>query len=106
MGPSLDDIEAFIAPFRNLPEAERQTHFQMSTRAGEAKVNVVLSMLARESSDSAHTESMAIALGRTLVKTKEFKILKVFVASDRAGRAIQPCLMRRRERKDFSSCHA
>jgi hypothetical protein len=25
--PSLEDIEAFIAPFHNLPEAERQTHF-------------------------------------------------------------------------------
>jgi hypothetical protein len=43
--PSLGGIEAFIAPFRNLPEAERQTHFQMSISADEAEVNVVLSML-------------------------------------------------------------
>jgi hypothetical protein len=59
----LDDIEAFIAPFRNLPEAERQSHFQMPINADEAEVNVVLSMLAGESSDSAHTESMAVAIG-------------------------------------------
>jgi hypothetical protein len=60
-------------------------------------------MLAGESSDSARTESM----GRTLVGTKEFRILKVFVASDHAGRAIQPRLMRRkRERKGFGGYHA
>jgi hypothetical protein len=46
--PSLDDIEAFIAPFRNILEAERQTHFQMPISADEDEVNVVLSMLAGE----------------------------------------------------------
>jgi hypothetical protein len=62
--PSLDDIEAFIAPFRNLPEAERQNHFQMPTSADEAEVKAVLSMLAGESCESARTESMAVAIGR------------------------------------------
>jgi hypothetical protein len=59
----LDDIEAFIAPFRNLPEAERQTHFQMPISANEAKVNAVISMLAGESSASARTELMAVTIG-------------------------------------------
>jgi hypothetical protein len=61
--PSLEDIEAFIAPYWNLPEEERQTHFQMQTIASEAKVNSVLSMLAGESSDSVHTESVSAATG-------------------------------------------
>jgi hypothetical protein len=61
--PSPKDIEAFIAPYRNLPEEERQTHFQMPTTADEAEVNAVLSMLAGELSDSAHTESVTIATG-------------------------------------------
>jgi hypothetical protein len=80
----------------------------MPVSADEAEVNVVLSMLARESSDSARTESMAVAIGqKTLVKTKKFRILKVFVVSDRAGRTTQPRLMRgKRERKDFDSYHA
>jgi hypothetical protein len=53
--PSSEDIEAFIAKFQNLPEVERQTHFQMPTSANEAEVNA-LRMLAGESSDSARTE--------------------------------------------------
>jgi hypothetical protein len=61
--PSLDDIEAFIAPFRGLPKAERQTHFEMPISTDEAEMNAVLSMLAGESSDSARTESMAVAIG-------------------------------------------
>jgi hypothetical protein len=61
--PSLEDIEAFIAPFQNLPEAEKQTHFEMPTSADDAKMNVVLSILAGESSDSARTEPMVVAIG-------------------------------------------
>jgi hypothetical protein len=61
--PSSENIEAFIAPFWNLPEVERKTHFQMPTSADEAEVNVVLSMLAGESSDSARIESMTVAIG-------------------------------------------
>jgi hypothetical protein len=38
----------------------------MTTGADEAEVNVVLNMLARESSDSARTESMAIAIEQDL----------------------------------------
>jgi hypothetical protein len=37
--PSLEDIEAFIAPYRNLSEEEIQTHFQMLTTANEVEVN-------------------------------------------------------------------
>ena len=66
--PSLEDIEAFIAPNRNLPEEERQTHFQMQTTTDDAEVNVVLSMLAGESSDSARTESVSAATRHGLGK--------------------------------------
>jgi hypothetical protein len=64
--PSSEDIEAFIAPFWNLPKVERQTHFQMPTGADEAKVNVVLSLLAGDLSDSTRTESMTVAIGHGL----------------------------------------
>jgi hypothetical protein len=49
--PSPEDIEAFIAPLRSLPEAERQTHFEMSASTDDAEMDAVLSLLARESSD-------------------------------------------------------
>jgi hypothetical protein len=45
---------------------ERQTHFQIPTSTDEAEVDDVLSMLAGESSDSACTESMTIAIGQGL----------------------------------------
>jgi hypothetical protein len=64
--PSLGDIEAFIAPFRSLPEEQRQTHFHMPIIADEAEVNTFLSMLASESSDSARTESMTTTTGHGL----------------------------------------
>jgi hypothetical protein len=69
----LDDIEAFIAPFRSLPEAERQTHFEMPTSTDEAEMDDVLSMLAGESSDSARTESMAVAIGQNLGEDEEIQ---------------------------------
>jgi hypothetical protein len=64
--PSPEDIEAFIAPFRNLSKEERQIHFYMPTTADEAEVNALLSMLAGESSDSARTESVIVATGHGL----------------------------------------
>jgi hypothetical protein len=71
--PSLDDIEAFIAPFRGLPEVERQTHFEMPTSTDEAEMNDDLSMLARESSDSARTELMVVGIGQNLGEDEEIQ---------------------------------
>jgi hypothetical protein len=62
--PSSEDIETFIAMYRNLPEEERQTHLQMQMTTDEAEIKVVLSMLAGESSKSAHTELTSAAAGR------------------------------------------
>jgi hypothetical protein len=66
--PSLKDIEALIAPLRNLPNDEKQTHFEMSTSLDDAEIDDVLSMLAGESSDSTHAEPMAITAGQELGK--------------------------------------
>jgi hypothetical protein len=52
-----------IAPLRSLPEAERQTHFEMPASTDDAKMDTVLSLLAGESSNSTRTEAMAIATG-------------------------------------------
>jgi hypothetical protein len=53
-----------IAPLWSLPEAERLTHFEMPANTDDAEMDVVLSMLAGESSDSTHTEPMAITTGQ------------------------------------------
>jgi hypothetical protein len=62
--PSPKDIEALIAPLRNLPEAERQTHFEMPSSTDDAEMDLVLSLLAGESYDSTRTKPMAITTGQ------------------------------------------
>jgi hypothetical protein len=62
--PSPEEIEALISPLRSLPEAERQTHFEMPVSTDDAEMDVVLSLLVGESSDSTHTEPMAIMTGQ------------------------------------------
>jgi hypothetical protein len=73
--PSSENIEALIAPLRNIPEAEKQTHFEMSSSTDDAEMNVVLSLLAGESSDSARTKPMAVAIGQDFGEDEE--ILKL-----------------------------
>jgi hypothetical protein len=60
--PSPEDIEVLVAYLSDLPNDERQIHFEMPTSPYDAKMNVVLDMLAGESSDSAPTETMVVAV--------------------------------------------
>jgi hypothetical protein len=69
--PSSEDIEALIAPLRSLPKDERQTHFEMPASTDDAEIDAVLSLLAGESSDSTHTEPMAITTGQELGEAVE-----------------------------------
>jgi hypothetical protein len=71
--PCPEDIEALIAPLRSLPDDERQTHFEMLASTNDAEIDDVLSMLAGESSDSTHTEPMAITAGQELGKAVEIR---------------------------------
>jgi hypothetical protein len=69
--PSSEDIEALIAPLQSLPEDERQTHFEMPASTDDTEIDVVLSLLAGESSDSTHVELMAITAGQELGEAVE-----------------------------------
>jgi hypothetical protein len=71
--PSPEDIKALIAPLRSLPEAERQTHFEMPASTDDAEMDVVLSLLAGESSDSTCTEPMAITTGQEFGEELEIR---------------------------------
>jgi hypothetical protein len=55
-----------IAPLQSLPEDEKQTHFDMPASTDDVEIDAVLSLLAGESSDSTHTELMAITAGQEL----------------------------------------
>jgi hypothetical protein len=67
--PSPEDIEVLVAPLRDLPNDERQVHFEMPTSPNDAEIDVVLNMLAGESSDLAHAEPMAVTVGQELNKS-------------------------------------
>jgi hypothetical protein len=69
--PSPEDIEALVAPLCDLPNDERQIHFEMPASPGDAEIDVVLNMLAGESSDSTHAKLMAITVGQELNKAAE-----------------------------------
>jgi hypothetical protein len=71
--PSLEDIEALIAPLQSLPKAESQTHFEMPASTDDAEMDVVLSLLAGESSDSTRTDPMAIATGQEFSEDVEIQ---------------------------------
>jgi hypothetical protein len=71
--PSPEDIEALIAPLQNLPKAEKQTHFEMPSSTDDAKMDVVLSLLAGESSNSTRTEPMAIDTGQEFDEDEEIQ---------------------------------
>jgi hypothetical protein len=69
--PSPKEIEALIAPIQNLPNYEKQIHFEMPASPDDAEIDAVLSMLAGESSESTHAEPMAITAGQELDKAVE-----------------------------------
>jgi hypothetical protein len=71
--PSPMHIETLIAPLRSLPEAERQTHFEMTASIDDAEMDAMLSLLAGESSDSTRTEPMAITTGQEFGKEVEIQ---------------------------------
>jgi hypothetical protein len=67
--PSPEYIEVLVASLCDLPNNERQVHFEIPTSPDDAEINVVLDMLAGESSDSAPAETMAVAVIPETVKT-------------------------------------
>jgi hypothetical protein len=59
--PSLDEVEVLVASIGDLPNDERQVHFEMPMSPGDAEISAMLDMLAKESSDSVPVETMAVA---------------------------------------------
>jgi hypothetical protein len=57
-----------VASLCDLPNDERQVHFEMSVSPNDTEINVVLDMLAGESSDSAPAETMAVTVIPELVE--------------------------------------
>jgi hypothetical protein len=68
--PSPKEVEALVASLGEIPDNERQVHFEMPLNPSDAKISAMLDMLAEDSSDSASAETLAAApvpeYGKTL----------------------------------------
>jgi hypothetical protein len=60
--PSPEDIEVLVASLCDLPNDEKQVHFEMPASPDDAEMNVVLDLLAGDSSDSTPAKTMIVAV--------------------------------------------
>jgi hypothetical protein len=59
--PSLQEVEVLVASLGDLPNDEKQVHFEMPMSPGDAEISAMLDMLVEDSSDSVPVETMAVA---------------------------------------------
>jgi hypothetical protein len=59
--PSPEEVEALVASLGDLPNDERQVHFEMPIIPSDAEISAMLNMLAEDSSDSVPTATIAVA---------------------------------------------
>ena len=59
--PSPEEVEALVASLGDLPNDERQVHFEMPMSPGDAEISAMLNMLAEDSSDSVPAETIVVA---------------------------------------------
>jgi hypothetical protein len=59
--PSPEEVEALVASFCEIPDDERQVHFEMPLNPSDAEISAMLDMLAEDSSDAAPAETLVVA---------------------------------------------
>jgi hypothetical protein len=59
--PSPEEVEALVASLGDLPNDERQVHFEMPINPSDAEISAMLDMLAEDSSDFVPAETIAVA---------------------------------------------
>jgi hypothetical protein len=59
--PSLEEVEALVASLGEIPNDERQVHFEVPLNPSDAEISAMLDMLAEDSSDAAPAETLVVA---------------------------------------------
>jgi hypothetical protein len=59
--PSPEEVEALVVSLGDIPNNERQVHFEMPINPSDAEISAMLDMLAEDSSDSVPAEIPAVA---------------------------------------------
>jgi hypothetical protein len=105
--PSLEEVEVLVASLGDLPNDDKQVHFEMPMSLGDAEISAMLDMLAEDSSDSVPVETMAVATILEPEKPWTLKSLMVLARNASARLVIQLHLPRGRKRKrdGFGECH-
>jgi hypothetical protein len=62
MRPSPEEVEALVALLGDIPDDERQVHFEMLVNPSDAEISAKLDLLADDSSNSVPAESLAVAV--------------------------------------------
>jgi hypothetical protein len=106
--PSLEEVEVLVASLSDLPNDDKQVHFEMPMSPGDAEISAMLDMLAEDSSDSVPVETMAVATILEPEKPWTLKSLMVLARNATARSVLQLHLSRGRKRKrdSFGECHA
>jgi hypothetical protein len=59
--PSPEEVEALVVSLGEIPNDERQVHFEMPLNPRDVEISAMLDMLAEDSSDSVPAETLAVA---------------------------------------------
>jgi hypothetical protein len=59
--PSLEEVEALVVSLGEIPDDERQVHFEMPLNPSNTEISAMLDMLAEDSSDSVPAETLVVA---------------------------------------------
>jgi hypothetical protein len=59
--PSPEEVNALVASLEEIPDDERQVHFEVPLNPSDAEISAMLDMLAEDSSDAAPAETPVVA---------------------------------------------
>jgi hypothetical protein len=59
--PSPEEVSALVASLGEIPDDERQVHFEVPLNPSDAEISAMLDMLVEDSSDAAPAETLAVA---------------------------------------------
>jgi hypothetical protein len=87
--PSAEEVSALVALLGDIPDDERQVHFEVPLDPSDAEISAMLDLLAEDSSDTTPAGTLAVAPLPEASKTLDIQ-RSISVRSKRPCRASQP----------------
>jgi hypothetical protein len=106
--PSPEEVSALVASLGEIPDDERQVHFEVPLSPSDAEISAMLDMLAEDSSDAAPAETLVVApipeAGKALDIQRSDSVRPK--RPRQANQPTSPAEGRKRKRDVFAECHA